>query len=210
MFDRTRMMMALVVSGLGLGTAMPGQAQQVVLTPAGSTFSPVVGTPVDGFPASPANPLTDTEREIGDLMRLIAEGKPFTVPPGTGSTEGAPLVPGASRAISTLPTDPNQLPSDEVLVGGYRYGDIRLVNKPEPIRILTEEELRNGMFTHSVGTQTITTQAITTSTTAPIASPAAINTVVADKNTNQNLVLVFPQNNSSPLSTSRILPSLTR
>jgi subtilisin family serine protease len=101
----------------------------------------------------PGLPPTDTEREIGDRMRLIAEGKPFTVPPGTGSTKGAPLVPGANRTISTLPTDPNQLPSDEVLVGGYRYGDIRLVNKPEPIRTLTEEQLKNGMFTLSFPAQ---------------------------------------------------------
>jgi hypothetical protein len=225
MFDR-RIAMGLLASVFGIGLAMPVKAQQVVLTPAGSAFSTVMTPQSDGMSeiSKPAPPPTEIEIEIGERMRRITAGLPFTEPPGTGQEVFAPLRPGADNSIDIGIDLPSLPTSDDVVIGGVRYGDLKKLDKSEPFpRQLTEEELRDVAF-FTTTTQNLSTSnavvanvgSVATSTNVPatrnssIAAPAPGNITATQKNLNQNLVLFIPQTNDSPLSTSRILPMLTR
>jgi hypothetical protein len=96
----------------------------------------------------PSRPPTGVEKEIGERMQRITEGKPFTEPPGTGQEVFAPLRPGADNSIDIgidLPALPT---SDDTIIGGVRYGDLKKLDTSESTpKRLTEEELRDVVFT---------------------------------------------------------------
>lgn len=201
-----KLLLGFVGSSLGLGLVLPVQAQQVLLTPAGTVMqSTPVGVPMLSSPAPGLEP-----------KELIPFDGQYAV--GSGVDGIAVIEPGTNVGVifgGGTPSDP------DIMVGGVRWSELLKLDKPDdPANRVKVAEMSKigGVRYPTSGTQPTVVAA--SSTISIVNSPLQSTSIVrslpdgtittSPKNLNSSFIPVLLNNSDSPLSNSRILPGFNQ
>jgi hypothetical protein len=207
-----------VCSGLSLGWAMPGMAQQVVLTPGGTMMQPLPA-------ALPVGAVMMTSPVPGMEAGPVDETPFVWGAPGTGIDGNTVLKPEDKVAKNVvgieLEPDPDALIGG---VGGVRYADLIKGDKPDPAPYSPEkiaELVRQGEYVYNTSSsQTFTpvsidsalpqVESMVQSGTIVSTLPNGNNNITSPKLVNPSLLPTLTNSSDSPLSNSRVLPGFNQ
>ena len=213
----------LVTTVMGCSVVMPAQAQQVVLTPAGTMFQPAPVVTSSDPVLNPIQPSPAQQKQVAfgpDAPRInidpnnLMGGNWFEDPykyskPNPDIPVQKPLLPGEENIGMPDPVlviDPTT---------GQPYTEKGKFDT-RPDRVMTDQERRESArlrtyqpTIHSSPTLTTTISAPTAAIAVPamtIAAPTPASVSTESVTVNPNLRVMTGQSNDSPLSTSRVFP----